>query len=97
MRMPEFEEHLALHRADSLASHGKLSTYEFIRQKLAEIPPEKIRPAGLLTGDDLIAEGYAPGPRFREILDAVEDSQLEGRLSSREAALEFVRSEFPRG
>ena len=97
MRMPEFDEHLALHRADSLASHGKLSTYEFIRQKLAEIPPEKIRPAGLLTGDDLIAEGYAPGPRFREILEAVEDSQLEGRLSSREAALEFVRSEFPRG
>ena len=95
LRLPGFEEHLALHRADSLASHGNLSTYELVRAKLAEIPPEKIRPAALVTGDDLIASGYAPGPRFREILDAVEDAQLEGRLLSREAAIEFVRREFP--
>jgi putative nucleotidyltransferase with HDIG domain len=94
-RLPGFEEHLALHRADSLASHGNLSTYEFVRTKLAEIPPEKIRPAALVTGDDLIAAGYSPGPRFREILDAVEDAQLDGRLPSREAALEFVKNAFP--
>jgi len=95
LRLPGFEEHLALHRADSLASHGNLGTYELVRAKLAEIPPEKIRPAALVTGDDLIAAGYAPGPRFREILDAVEDGQLEGRLLSRDAALEFVKREFP--
>jgi poly(A) polymerase len=95
LRLPRFDEHLALHRADSLASHRNLSTYEFIRQKLAEIPPEKIRPVALVTGDDLIAAGYAPGPRFREILEAVEDAQLEGQLLSRDTALEFVRREFP--
>jgi len=95
LRMPKFNEHLALHRADSLASHGHLSTYEFIQKKLAEIPPEKIRPLALVTGDDLIAAGYAPGPRFREILEAVEDAQLEGRLLSHEIALDFVRREFP--
>jgi putative nucleotidyltransferase with HDIG domain len=95
LRLPRFDEHLALHRADSLASHRNLSTYEFIRQKLAEIPPEKIRPVALVTGDDLIAAGYAPGPKFREILEAVEDGQLEGRLLSRDTALEFVRREFP--
>lgn len=95
MRMPTFDEHLALHRADCLASHGNLSTYEFVRQKRAEIPPEKMRPLPLVTGDDLIAQGHAPGPRFRTILNAVEDAQLEGRLSSRDAALEFVRREFP--
>ena len=95
LRLPGFEEHLALHRADSLASHGNLSTYEFIREKLVEIPPEKIRPTALVTGDDLIAAGYPPGPRFREILEAVEDAQLEGRLLSHDAALEFVRREFP--
>jgi poly(A) polymerase len=94
LRLPRFEEHLALHRADSLASHGNLSTYELIREKLAETPPENIRPKVLITGDDLIAAGYAPGPRFREILEAVEDAQLEGRLSSREAAMEFVEREF---
>ncbi len=95
MRMPRFDEHMALHRADSLASHRHLGTYEFLRQKLAEIPAEKMRPAPLVTGDDLIAEGHAPGPRFREILNAVEDAQLEGRLNSRDVALEFVRRDFP--
>jgi poly(A) polymerase len=95
LRMPAFDEHLALHRADSLASHGHLSTYDFVKEKLAEIPAEKMRPTPLVTGDDLIAAGHAPGPRFREILDAVEDGQLEGSLGSREAALEFVRREFP--
>ena len=95
LRMPEFDEHLALHRADSLASHRNLSTYEFIQQKRSEIPVEKMRPAPLVTGEDLIAQGHVPGPKFREILSAVEDAQLEGRLTAREAALEFVRREFP--
>ncbi len=95
LRMPAFDEHLALHRADCLASHGDLSTYEFIDQKRGEIPAEKMRPSPLVTGDDLIAAGHVPGPRFREILSAVEDAQLEGRLPSRDAALEFVRREFP--
>jgi poly(A) polymerase len=95
LRLPDFEEHLALHRADSLASHRNLSTYELVRAKLAEIPPATIRPPALVTGDDLIAAGYAPGPRFREILEAVEDAQLEGRLLSRDTALEFVKNAFP--
>jgi poly(A) polymerase len=97
LRMPEFDEHLALHRADCLASHRNLSTYEFVREKRAEIPAEKMRPVPLVTGEDLIAEGHVPGPKFREILSAVEDAQLEGRLNAREAALEFVRREFPAG
>ena len=95
MRMPEFDEHMALHRADCMASHRNLTTYEFIREKQRETPPENMRPSPLVTGDDLIAEGHAPGPKFREILNAVEDAQLEGRLATRDAALEFVRREFP--
>jgi poly(A) polymerase len=95
LRLPAFDEHLALHRADSLASHRNLATYDLICRKLAETPPATIRPERLLTGEDLIAAGYAPGPKFREILDAVEDAQLEGRLESREAALEFAKKEFP--
>ncbi len=95
LRMPRFDQHLALHRADSLASHGNLSTYEFVKEKLVAIPPEKRRPSPLVRGDDLIAAGYAPGPKFREILAAVEDAQLEGRLASKDSALKFVRSEFP--
>jgi poly(A) polymerase len=95
LRLHGFDEHLALHRADSLASYGNLSTYEFVKEKLAVIPEEVRRPAPLINGDDLIAFGHSPGPKFRDILDAVEDRQLEGRLASREAALEFVKEQFP--
>lgn len=95
MRLPRFDEHLALHRADCLASHRRLTTYDFLLKKMEETPPEILRPAPLVTGHDLIAAGHRPGPRFREILNAVEDAQLEGRLGSRDAALNFVRREFP--
>ncbi|HKF04217.1 MAG TPA: CCA tRNA nucleotidyltransferase [Candidatus Sulfotelmatobacter sp.] len=95
LRLPAFDEHLALHRADCLASHRNLATYDFIQEKRAEIPAESMRPSPLVTGNDLIAAGHVPGPRFREILNAVEDAQLEGRLPSRDSALEFVRREFP--
>jgi poly(A) polymerase len=59
------------------------------------MPAEAIRPEALITGRDLIEAGYEPGPRFKEVLGAVEDAQLEGRLTSREEAMEFVRREFP--
>jgi len=95
LRMPKFDEHLDLHRVDCQASHGILSAYEFAQEKLASIPPEKMRPAPLVTGNDLISAGYVPGPRFKEILSAVEDGQLEGRFRSKEDALEFVARDFP--
>jgi poly(A) polymerase len=95
VRMPRFKEHLELHRLDCLSSHGDLTSYNFTRDKMASLPPEAIRPAPLLTGDDLIAAGYNPGPRFKEILSAVEDAQLDGRLQAKNQALELVRREFP--
>ncbi len=95
VRMPHFDQHLELHRLDCQASHGDLTTYEFTRNKMATLTPEAMRPAPLVTGDDLIATGHEPGPRFKEILSLVEDGQLEGRLRSREEALQFVAREFP--
>ena len=67
------------------ASHGDLTSYNFTRQRIASIPPEAIRPASLISGDDLIAAGYVPGPRFKEILSQVEDAQLEGACSRKTA------------
>jgi poly(A) polymerase len=96
VRMPGFEEHLELHRLDCLGSHGDLTSYQLTRERIAAIPPEAIRPAPLVSGDDLIAAGYGPGPRFKEILAQVEDAQLEGRLPSKEIAMEYVRQKFPR-
>jgi poly(A) polymerase len=95
VRMPQFEEHIALHRLDCQASHCDLDTYNFTRDRIARIPPETIRPTPLITGADLIAAGYQPGPRFKKILSLVEDAQLEGQLQSKESALKYVASEFP--
>jgi poly(A) polymerase len=95
VRLREFDEHLALHRLDCLASHGKLDLFDYTRQRLAAIPAEAVRPALLINGNDLIAAGYRPGPRFAEILSAVEDAQLEGAIATREEAMSFAESNFP--
>ena len=95
VRMPRFDEHLQLHRMDCEASHGNLTSYNFTREKMASMPPAAMRPVPLITGDDLIAIGYRPGPQFKKILAAVEDGQLEGRLQTKNEAIAFVGTEFP--
>lgn len=94
LRMEGFDEHLELHRVDSLSSHGNLANWEYARRKREELPAELLRPARLVTGHDLAALGLKPGPRFREILEAVETLQLEGKLRTAEEALEFVRENY---
>jgi putative nucleotidyltransferase with HDIG domain len=95
LRMPAFEEHLELHRLDVLSSNKNLDNYELAKTKLAEFSVQHLKPERLLTGADLIALGYHPGPRFTAILSAVEDAQLEGRIHTPGEALAFVREEFP--
>ncbi len=95
LRMPNFQEHLELHRIDCGASHRDLGLYNFVAEKLQALPEEEIRPRPLITGDDLIAGGYQPGPRFKEMLSACEDAQLEGELHTKEQALEWVKERFP--
>ena len=96
LRGRHFPELLELHRLDSLASHGDLSTWRFCKQKLEEFGREKISPARLITGGDLIDLGYSPGPIFREIILAVEDAQLDGELRTRQEAIDYVLKRFPR-
>jgi poly(A) polymerase len=94
LRRPHFEEHLELHRLDCLASHGNLDAHAFCRQQLATLPDEKLRPPPLIDGEDLKRLGLVPGPLFKQILKEVEEAQLEGRLESGEAALEYVRARY---
>ncbi len=97
LRQPFFPELLELHRLDCLASHGQLDLYDFCRESLEEVDPKELRPPRLLTGRDLIAMGFAPGPLFKEILNALEDQQLEGRVGGQEEAVAFVRQRFGGG
>src|SRR5208283_3816884 len=93
--MEGFQEHLELHRLDCLSSHRDLTNYEMARKMLEETPRDEIKPAPLLNGNDLIAQGYHPGPIFKDILQAVEDAQLEGRVHDHAEALRLVKEQFP--
>lgn len=95
LEQPGFAEHLELHRVDCLASHGKLDNYRFAGEQRKQL--EKAEPfRRLLAGHDLLEAGYEPGPLFGQILAAVEERQLDGEITDRAQALEFVRETFPR-
>lgn len=94
LRLPDFAEHLELHRLDCVNSKGNLDTYRFVSSKLDEIPPEQLKPPPLLRGNDLIAAGYKPGPNFSAMLQTVEDAQLEGAIKDKEEALRLVGERF---
>jgi poly(A) polymerase len=94
-RLENFPEHLRLHRMDCLAAHGNLDIWEFVREHFESMPEEAVRPRPLLTGRELIAAGYEPGPEFKEMLQAAEDAQLESAVTTTEEALALVRERFP--
>jgi poly(A) polymerase len=91
LALPHFEEHIALHRVDCLASHGGLDGYNFCIEKLKTFEPEEIRPPKIVTGKHLINMGFKPGPIFREILTDIEDKQLEGVIIDQKEALDYVQ------
>jgi poly(A) polymerase len=95
IREEGFSELLELFRIDCASSHRRMDTYEWLRDRAATLPPEAVRPIPLITGADLIALGYTPGPQFAEILRTIEDLQLEGALTSREAAIKRVQESWP--
>jgi poly(A) polymerase len=93
-RLENFPEHLALHRMDCMAAHANLEIYDFVREQYQAMPEETVRPAPLLTGKELIAVGYTPGPQFKEMLQAVEDAQLEGVIGTADEAMVLVWEKF---
>jgi poly(A) polymerase len=93
-RLEGFEEHLALHKMDCMAGSGYLENWEFMREKWRSMPEEAVRPTPLITGRELIAAGYTPGGRFKEMLRAVEDAQLEGTIATAEEGMRLVRERF---
>ena len=89
-----FAEEMELHRVDCQSSHAMLDNYEFLRARQEEFANEPLIPPPLVNGNDLIALGWKPGPKFKEVLEAVQTRQLEGTLTKREEALEWIRKEF---
>ena len=89
-----FEELLELSLLDTLASSSALGFYHFCLRALSTMGAAEIRPPRLITGDDLIAAGFTPGPTFKRILLEVDDHQLDGTLKTREDALRYVHEHF---
>jgi len=95
MGRQNFPLELELHRVDCLGSHGDLQTYDLLANKQKEFENEPIIPPPLLTGRDLIALGLKPGPRFGEILEAVQTAQLDGEVRDRAGALQLLQTLEP--
>jgi poly(A) polymerase len=94
LRLPKFDEHLALHWMDASSAHGDLRLYHFAKERYEATPVETMRPKLLVTGGDLIAAGYRPGPAFTSMLEVAEDAQLEGRATTTEEGMALVRERF---
>ena len=94
LRLPQFEEHLALHWLDVTSAHGDLRLYDFGKAEYEAEPPANLRPAPLLTGHDLIVAGYPPSPQFKLMLTLAEDAQLEGLVRTTAEALTLVRKHY---
>ncbi|UCB57728.1 MAG: CCA tRNA nucleotidyltransferase [Candidatus Omnitrophota bacterium] len=91
---PTFEEELALHRIDCIASHKDLTIWRFLRSKYKEVKKEPAIPRPLLSGYELIKIGFTPGPIFGKIHREMIDMQLEGKLKSKAQAKKWVRDNF---
>jgi len=69
---------------------------EYCREKLA-MPREVLNPTQLLTGDDLRAAGFFPGPKFKLVLNALRDAQLQGQVTTPAEALQWSRDFLEQG
>jgi poly(A) polymerase len=52
---------------------------------------EILHPPSLVSGDDVMALGYSPGPRVGQILGLIRQKQVEGEIKTREEALAFLK------
>lgn len=68
----------------------ELQRWATLRPELDELSKTDYAPPPLLNGDDLLAVGLSPGPKFRKWLDATYDAQLEGALKTKNEALEHA-------
>lgn len=102
MKKSTMKKLLSSSHADDLIKLGKADAFgrhfedgqgwELLQKFQDEWEPEEIKPEPLLTGKDLIEMGLRPGPLFGVMLSALQDAQLEERITSKEEALEFVRA-----
>lgn len=65
---------------------------EWFIKKVRELQIEKKAPEPILMGRHLIELGLQPSPQFKQILDAVYEMQLDGKVSSLDEAITEART-----
>ena len=86
MLRPTFGLELALHRLDCLGSHGDLGIYELLQTEREALCNQPALQPPMLRGQDLIALGLAPGPRFTTILREAHERQLQDEIRTPDEA-----------
>lgn len=85
-----FPLELALHRLDCVGSHGRLDVYEFLVAQAEALTREPALRPPLLTGHDLIALGFKPGPALGALLAELREKQLQDELRTPEEARQWA-------
>jgi poly(A) polymerase len=87
--------------ADKEASRGILSIQidEVVEGHCLQIlrlfnEKDIVHPTPLITGYDVMALGYSPGPRVGQILNFIRRKQIDGEIKNREEALRVLREKF---
>jgi hypothetical protein len=75
---------------NSLICHAGSSRVSSVQAQLDELSKTEFAPPPLVTGDDLTVAGLTPGPIFKKALDQAYDAQLEGRVGTKEQALDLA-------
>ena len=92
------EELVTVARADFLGRtteeslSGNYEAGDWLLQRAKELDVYREAPKALLQGRDLIALGYKPSKKFKEMLDSVYFKQLEGSICTKEEAIEYISS-----
>ncbi len=95
MARPTFPLEMELHRVDCQSSNGFTDNHDFLTRKAEEFANEPLIPPPLVTGRDLIARGFPPGPQFGKILRKIQSRQLEKKIATRPEALVLLDSLLP--
>ena len=97
MATKDFTNELELHRIDCLCSNGLLDNYTYLQEQLITSKEAPIIPPRLVTGSDLIALGWSPGPLIGKMLTEIQTQQLEGNLTTKEDGLAWAKKLYPIG
>lgn len=80
-------ESLLAARAD--AAEASSQSLAWLKEK-RRLPLSQLDPKPILDGSDLIASGMSPGPEFKVLLSTARAMQLDGKLTDRASALDWL-------